>query len=232
MKKLASLGALGALVALLVALVVVVPMMSTGSPAAPPTTTTADEAGATARTTDGADATASLKDVDGNVVGMVRFDALRGGGGVGVEAEVKNVKPIGRFHGFHLHTTGKCDPNAVDPQTGEKVPFFSAGGHFELDSDIHGEHAGDFPALLVNSDGRAQAKFETDRFELSQLFDKDGSAVIIHAGRDNYANIPPTTPDGEKRYHSHPEDVFGADSLSKATGDAGDRFACGVVHRT
>jgi Cu-Zn family superoxide dismutase len=230
-KLLASLGALGALVALLVALVVI-SMISAGSPAAPPTTT-ADEAGATARTSrDVADATASLKDVDGNVVGVVRFDAHTGGGGVGVEAEVNNVAPAGQFHGFHLHTTGECDPNAVDPETGEKVPFFSAGGHLELDSDIHGEHAGDFPVLPVNSGGRAEVKFETDRFEPSQLFDRDGSAVIIHAGPDNYANIPPTTPDGEKRYHSHPEDVFGADSLSKATGDGGDRFACGVVHRT
>jgi len=228
-RKLASLGVLGALVALVALLVI--SMISVGSPAAPPITT-ADETDATAHTRDAADATASLKDVDGNVVGVVRFDALRGRGGVEVEAEVNNVAPAGEFHGFHLHTTGKCNPDAVDPETGEKVPFFSAGGHLELDSDIHSEHAGDFPVLLVNSGGRAEAKFETDRFELSQLFDRDGSAVIIHAGPDNYANIPPTTPESEKRYHSHPEDVFGADSLSKATGDAGDRFACGVVHRT
>ena len=64
-----------------------------------------------------------------------------------------------------------------------------------------------------------------------QLFDDDGSAVIIHKGRDNYANIPAKTPDGEKRYHSHLEDVFGPDSLTKATGDAGDRFACGLVRK-
>jgi Cu-Zn family superoxide dismutase len=46
----------------------------------------------------------------------------------------------------------------------------------------------------------------------------------VHAGRDNYANIP-------ERYHSHTEDVLGPDSVTKATGDAGDRFACGVVRR-
>ncbi len=59
------------------------------------------------------------------------------------------------------------------------------------------------------------------------MFDEDGNAVIIHTGRDNYANIPPTTPTGEKRYHSHLEDVFGPDSITLATGDAGSRFACG-----
>jgi Cu-Zn family superoxide dismutase len=110
------------------------------------------------------------------------------------------------------------------------VPFFSAGGHFNPTSDPHGEHAGDFPVLLVMENGRAKEKFKTDRFNLSQLFDNDGSAVIIHEGRDNYANIPATT-DGEKRYHSHLENVFGPDSLTKATGDAGSRFACGVVRK-
>jgi Cu-Zn family superoxide dismutase len=130
----------------------------------------------------------------------------------------------GQFHGFHLHTTGKCDPDAVDPATDEVVPFFSAGGHFNPTSKIHNEHAGDFPVLLVMKNGQAQEKFKTDRFKISQLFDKDGSAVIIHAGRDNYANIP-------DRYHSHEFDVRGPDELTKATGDAGDRFACGVVRR-
>jgi superoxide dismutase, Cu-Zn family len=211
----ASLGALGALVAL-VALVVVVPMMSVGS--APGS-----------RTEREADATARMKDADGDFVGVVRFEAKKGDK-VEVQAEVNDVVPRGQFHGFHLHTTGKCDPNAVDPETDEVVPFFSAGGHFDPDSDIHSKHAGDFPVLLVMKNGKAWEKFVTDRFKLSQLFDKDGSAVIIHEGRDNYANIPATT-DGEKRYHSHLEDVFGPDSLTKATGDAGARFACGVVRK-
>jgi superoxide dismutase, Cu-Zn family len=213
--NLASLGALGALVAL-VALLVVVPLMSVGSG---PSSRNEKDAGATAR----------MKDVDGDFVGVVRLEATKGGK-VEVQAKVNDVVPRGQFHGFHLHTTGKCDPKAVDPATDKVVPFFSAGGHFNPTSDPHGEHAGDFPVLLVMENGQAREKFKTDRFKLSQLFDKDGSAVIIHEGRDNYANIPATT-DGEKRYHSHLEDVFGPDSLTEATGDAGDRFACGVVRK-
>jgi superoxide dismutase, Cu-Zn family len=212
--NLASLGALGALVALVALLVV--PMMSVGSG---PGSRNEKDAGATAR----------MKDVDGDFVGVVRLEAKKGGK-VEVQAKVNDVVPRGQFHGFHLHTTGKCDPNAVDPATDKVVPFFSAGGHFNPTSDPHGEHAGDFPVLLVMENGQAREKFVTDRFKLSQLFDKDGSAVIIHEGRDNYANIPATT-DGEKRYHSHLEDVFGPDSLTKATGDAGSRFACGVVRK-
>ena len=214
--NLASLGALGALVALVALLVVVPMMMSVGS-------------GAGSRTETDAGATARMKDVDGDFVGVVRLEATKGGK-VEVQAKVNDVVPRGQFHGFHLHTTGKCDPNAVDPETDEKVPFFTAGGHFNPTSEIHSEHAGDFPVLLVMKNGKAWEKFVTDRFKLSQLFDKDGSAVIIHEGRDNYANIPATT-DGEKRYHSHLEDVFGPDSLTEATGDAGDRFACGVVRK-
>jgi Cu-Zn family superoxide dismutase len=201
-----KLALLGALVALLV-----VSMMSVVGAAA-------------GSRSSNADAAARLKDVEGDFVGWVRFEAQEGGV-VEVEAKVDGVKPPGEFHGFHLHTTGKCDPDAVDPATDEVVPFYSAGGHFNPTSEIHGEHAGDFPVLLVMKNGQAEEKFETDRFRLSQLFDKDGSAVIVHAGRDNYANIP-------DRYHSHEFDVFGPDELTKATGDAGDRFACGVVRRS
>ncbi len=177
----------------------------------------------------GADAVALLKDVEGNSVGVVRFEYE--GDEVGVKARVKGVAPAGEFHGFHVHQTGKCDPDAVDPATGAEAPFFSAGGHLNPGGGVHGQHAGDFPVLLIQADGRAVEKFDTDRFRLSQLFDEDRSAVIVHAGRDNYANIPATTPSGAKRYHSHSERVFGPDSVTKATGDAGSRFACGVVRR-
>jgi Cu-Zn family superoxide dismutase len=65
-------------------------------------------------------------------------------------------------------------------------------------------------------------RFATDRFSAAELSDADGSAVIVHAGRDNFANIP-------TRYHSHTEDVFGPDSATLATGDAASRTACGIV---
>ena len=52
--------------------------------------------------------------------------------------------------------------------------------------------------------------------------DSDGSAVIVHASPDNFANIP-------DRYHSYEENVFGPDSATRATGDAGSRAGCGVL---
>jgi Cu-Zn family superoxide dismutase len=214
----AKLTALGVPIALLVLVLVIV--ASAGSPAAPPTAD--DRAGATGGAGDRADAVARLKNAQGDFLGLVRFRYE--GDEVEVEADVENVDVNpGEFHGFHVHTTGICDPNSVDPATGS--PFFSAGGHFNPTGEPHGEHAGDFPVLLVQSDGHAEEEFDTDRFRLRQLFDRDGSAVIVHEGRDNYANIP-------ERYHSHTEDVFGPDSATRATGDAGARFACGVVRRT
>jgi superoxide dismutase, Cu-Zn family len=47
--------------------------------------------------------------------------------------------------------------------------------------------------------------------------DDEGTAVMVHAGPDNFANIP-------ERYAPNGPD---ADTLK--TGDSGDRIACGVV---
>lgn len=69
-------------------------------------------------------------------------------------------------------------------------PFTSAGGHFNPDGVGHGEHAGDLVPLLINRDGTGQLRFTTDRFTIAQLLDVDGSALIVHAERDNLANIP------------------------------------------
>lgn len=153
-------------------------------------------------------AQARLRDQSGAPVGQVRFTQLADA--VQVSATVQGLPP--GFHGFHIHETGRCVP-----------PFTSAGGHFNPTGAPHGEHAGDMPVLLVNSDGTGSLSFVTDRFTIHALDDADGSAVIVHENADNYANIP-------ERYHSHTENVFGPDSATLATGDAGARLACGVVN--
>ncbi|HEV3377360.1 MAG TPA: superoxide dismutase family protein [Thermoleophilaceae bacterium] len=153
---------------------------------------------------------AVLRDTSGQRVGVATFRERRGK--TEVEAEVWRVAP--GFHGFHVHAVGQCVP-----------PFTSAGGHYNPTGAAHGDHAGDLPSLLVNRDGTGELAFETDRFSVDELFDADGSALIVHAGRDNYANIP-------TRYHSHTENTFGPDSETLATGDAGARAACGVVQRS
>jgi Cu-Zn family superoxide dismutase len=148
-------------------------------------------------------AEATLYDTALNAVGKARL-TQEGRDNVVMQVSVHDL-PAG-FHGFHVHAVGECVP-----------PFTSAGAHFDLDAHTHRDHSGDLPVLLVNADGTGNARFHTDRFAVADLFDGNGSAIIIHANADNYANIP-------SRYGV-------PDATTLATGDAGGRIACGVVER-
>ena len=75
---------------------------------------------------------------------------------------------------------------------------------------------GDLVPLLVKQNGTATLRVTTDRFRLADLRDGDGSAVVVHAGPDNLAHIPP-------RYAPQP------DAQTLATGDSGERVACGAI---
>jgi superoxide dismutase, Cu-Zn family len=148
-------------------------------------------------------ASAKLHDADGERVGSVWFKQHGRDGAVTVFAEVDGLAP--GFHGFHIHTTGACEPPG----------FESAGGHLNPDGAAHGDHPGDLPTLLVNEDGSGMLAAKTDRFSIADLRDEDGTAVMVHSLPDNYANIP-------ERYGGPDED-------SLATGDAGSRLACGEL---
>ncbi|HET7488129.1 MAG TPA: superoxide dismutase family protein [Acidimicrobiales bacterium] len=160
-------------------------------------------------------ARATLVNTAGDVVGEVVF---KGHGSHANLVEVDVTAPaapgLGAFHGFHVHTVGNCNPT---PSGSSNVPFGSAGGHWNPGAATHGAHAGDMPSLLFTADGTAHATFETDRFDVDSLLDAggDGAAVILHAGADNFANVPP---------------AYGAaNATTLATGDAGPRYACGVI---
>ncbi len=137
-------------------------------------------------------------------------------GGIEVRADVRGLEP--GFHGFHVHEAGVCDPAAR--KDGERAPFSSAMGHLAGDGADHGAHAGDLPTLLVRKDGTAILTVVTDRLRLADVRDQDGSALMVHAMRDNQANIP-------ERYKS--KGKAGPDAETLDTGDAGDRAACGVI---
>lgn len=154
-------------------------------------------------------ARATLMDAAGNEVGRVVFKGYGSHADrVEVDIDAATVNP-GDFHGFHVHATGVCDPNGS---------FASAGGHWNPSGATHGDHAGDMPSVLLSQSGTSHAEFETDRFSVEGLFDADGSAVVLHVGPDNFANIP-VVPYG------------GPVGATLNTGDAGGRYACGVVTR-
>lgn len=178
-----------------------------------------DQAAATASSTqEGAPAaTADLKDASGKEVGKVEFADV-GGTATEVSVSVEGLTP--GFHGLHLHTTGMCEPNSQDPMDAAKTgDFLSSGGHLPGDGKDHPDHAGDLPALLVGEDGIGELTSVTSRLTTEDLHDADGTAVVIHSGVDNYANIP-------TRYAAS-----GADDTTKKAGDSGDRIACGVVEK-
>jgi superoxide dismutase, Cu-Zn family len=146
---------------------------------------------------------AILKNAAGEKVGHVWMHELRRDDGVVLFVRARGLAP--GFHGFHIHTTGLCDAPG----------FTTAGGHLNPSGATHNAHAGDLPSLLVTDDGSAILATATDRFSIADLRDADGSAVMIHSGRDNFANIPP-------RYGAPDQETLN-------TGDSGSRIACGVV---
>ncbi len=160
----------------------------------------------TATTQGGSDeAVAVMMNEAGEQLGTVGFATE--GAFVRVRADVTGLTP--GFHGFHIHSIGNCDAATA---------FMSAGAHLNPMGVNHADHAGDMPSLYVNGDGSASYRIQTDRFTIADLLADGGRAVIIHAEPDNFAHIP---------------DRYGVtlDQTTLDTGDAGARFACGVVSR-
>jgi Cu-Zn family superoxide dismutase len=144
-------------------------------------------------------ARAGLKSTDGKDVGTVEL--LQTPAGVLLKVSVKGL-PAGE-HAFHVHAVGKCEP-----------PFDSAGGHFNPGGKKHGlmapegHHAGDMPNLHVPQSGELVVEVVNTAVTLepgkpNSLFGPNGTAIVIHAGVDDYKTDP--------------------------AGNAGGRIACGVI---
>lgn len=117
-----------------------------------------------------------------------------------IELDLTGLEP--GTHALHLHTTGLCE-----------VPEFkSAGGHLNPADKTHGKlsdggaHLGDLPNIEVPDHGKLALTVpvgEDADADLAAIFDADGTALMIHAGADDYKSDP--------------------------AGAAGPRIACGVV---
>jgi len=142
------------------------------------------------------------------VSGTAEFVEVTEGTGkeVVVTVSAKGLTP--GLHGVHLHAVGKCEPD-----------FTAAGGHFDpgpesnTDPDAnHPYHMGDLPNLRVGQDGSGTLRARTTRVTLSEgplsVFDKDGTAIIIHGNEDKGITGPP-----------------------KSGVSGGPRAACGVLQK-
>ena len=98
------------------------------------------------------------------------------------------------WHGMHFHEKGVCDD----------AGFKASGGHVHAGTKppVHGllnpaaTDSGDLPNIFVAADGSAHADAFTTLVSLSgagkrpALGDADGSALVIHAGPDDYTTQP------------------------------------------
>lgn len=165
--------------------------------------------------------TAELNLADGTTVANAEIVFSDGYATITVETTAAGQLEPG-FHGMHIHSVGKCEPNSVAPTGGAPGNFNSAGGHFQVAGRTGHPASGDLSSLQVREDGSAMLVTTTDAFTAEELMDGAGTAIIIHEKADNFANIPP------ERY----QQVDGApppDQTTLATGDAGARVACGVI---
>jgi superoxide dismutase, Cu-Zn family len=190
------------------------PAIWTGSPAPSGISGTKGPAPAQSMTT-------HLKAPDGTQVATAKFEFSNGYATITIETTgVGQLTP--GFHGVHIHKVGKCEPNSVAPTGGAPGDFLSAGGHFQVPGHAAEPASGDLTSLEVRKDGAGTLVTTTDTFTMDDLLTGEKTAVIIHAGADNFGNIPP---DRYTQVNGTP----GPDATTMSTGDAGKRVACGVI---
>jgi Cu-Zn family superoxide dismutase len=165
--------------------------------------------------------TAHLKAPDGTEVATAKFEFSNGFATITIATTGGGHLSPG-FHGVHIHKVGKCEPNSLAPgSTGAPGDFLSAGGHFQVPGHA-GHSSGDLTSLQVRKDGSGMLVTTTDAFTMEDLTTGEKTAIIIHAGADNFANIP------ADRYNQVAGPA-GPDETTMTTGDAGKRVACGVI---
>ena len=149
-----------------------------------------------------ATASANLVDSEGRSFGQALLQQAPHG--VLLKLDLKNATP--GIHGLHLHDVGRC----------ERPSFESAGGHFNPSNRQHGfmnprgAHAGDLPNIEVPTTTQFSVEYFLPGVTIEagpqSLTDNDGSSIVIHAGKDDYAADP--------------------------AGESGDRLACGQIVRS
>ncbi len=150
-----------------------------------------------------------LVSASGHNVGTVRFVEYTTY--LLVRVDLRGLTP--GHYGMALHETRTC----------ERPDFLTAGDHFDTGGMAHPHHTGDLLPVVVMQNGTANQQYRIDAFRVADLFDADGTSVVLTAGPENLAHVP-------DRYQSSLGGPAGPDAITLETGDAGPRLACGPVN--
>ena len=102
--------------------------------------------------------------------------------------QLSNLPP--GVHGFHVHQNPDC--SHVMPG-GKPMAALAAGGHYDPDkTDRHAGpygngHLGDLPFLYVDKAGKSSLPVLAPRLKVADL---QGRSLMVHAGGDNYSDLP------------------------------------------
>ncbi|THU61586.1 hypothetical protein C4D60_Mb07t24880 [Musa balbisiana] len=134
-----------------------------------------------------------------SVKGTVYF-AQEGDGPTTVTGTISGLKP--GLHGFHVHALGDTTNGCMS--TG---PHFNPAGKEHGAPDDPDRHAGDLGNVTAGEDGTVTFSITDSQIPLSGPNSIIGRAVVVHADLDDLGK--------------------GGHELSKTTGNAGGRVACG-----
>ncbi|ONM60864.1 Superoxide dismutase [Zea mays] len=132
------------------------------------------------------------------------FFSQEGDGPTTVTGSISGLKP--GLHGFHVHALGDTTNGCM-----------STGPHFNPVGKEHGapededRHAGDLGNVTAGEDGVVNVNITDSQIPLAGPHSIIGRAVVVHADPDDLGK--------------------GGHELSKSTGNAGGRVACGKLYR-
>jgi superoxide dismutase, Cu-Zn family len=137
-----------------------------------------------------------------SIKGTVYFAEKEGSNEIMVTGQISGLRK--GSHGFHVHEFGDNTNGCT-----------SAGAHFNPSGNDHGgpsdpvRHVGDLGNVEADTKGEAEVNITDSMIQLSGLHNIIGRTLVIHADPDDLG----------KTDHE----------LSKTTGNAGARLACGVI---
>ncbi|XP_012532929.1 superoxide dismutase [Cu-Zn], chloroplastic isoform X2 [Monomorium pharaonis] len=137
-----------------------------------------------------------------NVTGNLKLVQTPSDGPVTITGKIYGLTE--GLHGFHVHEKGDLSMGCA-----------SAGAHFNPENVTHGapqdtvRHVGDLGNIEANSAGEAVINITDNIISLKGSNSILGRAIVVHSDEDDLGK--------------------GNSSLSLTTGNAGDRWACGVI---